>query len=229
MVSAGVCGVDSATVSIFDVRSIYGRHGIATEKTEYLQAFAARLKATIGRRKTTLEKVAKHLGISTSTVGAWTQGKNFPEVQLQPTLAAFLGEPVEWLIHGIGKTDYPEVTERVESGVQEEPFAYGGPRSPNVEAAIRSYCEELIAQASGDPTRLGWVIEQLRTHLRPPPHWAAATTASSSPKKLTQLERIHLDDIARRAAQKDFREQHGVTPAPGEKASPTGEAAASSS
>lgn len=34
-------------------------------------------------------------------MGAWAQGANFPEIEVQPKLAEFLGVSVQFLIHGI--------------------------------------------------------------------------------------------------------------------------------
>ena len=40
-----------------------------------------------------------------------------------------------------------------------------------LETEIRSIMAELIAAANGDPTRLGWILEQMREHLTAPKHW----------------------------------------------------------
>jgi len=84
------------------------------KKTEQLEIFAARLKAAMARKDVTLQQVAEACKVAVSTVGAWTQGMNWPKVTIQPALAAYLDESVEFLIHGISvssTTGKPVITE----------------------------------------------------------------------------------------------------------------------
>lgn len=45
------------------------------------------------------------------------------------------------------------------------------PNASSQEAAIRAHIDELLAAAGSSPTRLGWVLEQLRMYLSIPHHW----------------------------------------------------------
>lgn len=98
-----------------------------------------------------------------------------------------------------------------------------------LESVIREYCYELVRCAAGDPTRLSWILEQLRTHLRPPAHWNASSSDPLAPPKQPDefWYRFGIDEMRRDAARKTFREAPGAT-APGAKETPPGEAAASS-
>ena len=75
-------------------------------KTELLQNFAARLKAGMSRKKLTLQQIADECGVAVSTVGAWAQAKNWPQVELQPKLARLLECSISFLFHGV--TEEPE-------------------------------------------------------------------------------------------------------------------------
>lgn len=50
------------------------------------------------------------------------------------------------------------------------PKSVGSPASTVRE--IEEHIARVIAAARADPHRLGWILEQLRSHLQPPPHWA---------------------------------------------------------
>ena len=100
-------------------------------KTEKLENFRIRLKAAMSRRGVTLEQVARQLKLSTSTVGAWAQGKNFPQTELQPDLAELLGTTVAHLVHGISvkrETENPFT-------LAEEPAPYFSARGLGAAAA----------------------------------------------------------------------------------------------
>ena len=107
------------------------------------------------RRDVTLAEVANAVGKSTSTVGAWTQAKNWPEVEIQPELARFLGEPLEWLIHGIEKTEYPEITGNVEAVAEAPPRGvFSGNKAPDIRRDLGSSVKVNTAfrPATGEPT-----------------------------------------------------------------------------
>lgn len=123
------------------------------------------------RRGLTLRQVAEGVGKSTSTAGAWTQAKNWPEVDVQPKLAALLGVPVQWLIHGIPpEMETTEEAEIYTPGVSEAPAVYPTPTTPEAIEARRLF-EETFRLATASGARMGWLLEQLRFHLRPPAHW----------------------------------------------------------
>lgn len=134
------------------------------EKTEILQNFAARLKAAMARRKVTLQEVANHIGASVSTVGAWTQAKNFPQTELQPALADFLGISVQRLIHGISVTDKAELL--VE---EEEQAAYDSAPPRRADEATPQLCldhlRKVLNRAQGVTGGVGYVYRMLNKHL----------------------------------------------------------------
>ena len=148
------------------------------EKTENLQNFAARLKAAMSRRGLTLQEIANDLGKSVSTVGAWTQAKNFPATELQPRLAALLGLSVPHLIHGIS------VAEEMESGRVEEaaaPYETAPParagRAPQPTAGqCMNHLRQFLAHAEKSPGGIGYTYHVLQKHL-PLDEFAASPTA----------------------------------------------------
>lgn len=97
-----------------DVKTVYGPSVIIqAPKIDNLENFRVRFRAAKARRGLTLAQLAEACGVSVSTVGAWSQGKNFPEVEAQQKLAESLNVSVQFLIHGIPVThedftDHPE-------------------------------------------------------------------------------------------------------------------------
>lgn len=63
---------------------------------------------------------------------------------------------------------------------REDQAPYGG-----LEREVRLLFEEVITAAAGDPGRLGWVREQLLSHLQVPVRW----TAPSAPSPLIERAR----------------------------------------
>ena len=134
-------------------------------KTENLQKFAARLKAAMARRGLTLQEIANHLGKSVSTVGAWTQAKNFPATDLQPGLADLLGLSLTHLMHGIS------VAEETEAGRVEEPAApyfSAVPRPGRAPQPTAQHCldhmRQFLEQAEKSPGGLGYTYRLLLKH-----------------------------------------------------------------
>lgn len=64
-------------------------------------------------------------------------------------------------------------------------------RAARIEADIKRFIDSLLAEADGDPERLGWIRVQLKAHLSPPPYWAD--------KRADSLIERHLDEIAKKA------------------------------
>ena len=144
------------------------------KKTELLEKFAVRLKAAMKRRGVTLQEVATHCEVGVSTVGAWSQAKNWPQVEVQPALAAFLQTSVHFLIHGIPEkmenAQYPEVGAKAAPAVHEEEQApYGTPAE--IERRFRRDFDATVAAAEGDVQRLHWIAEQTKLHLSVPKSW----------------------------------------------------------
>lgn len=177
-----------------------------------------RLRAAMARRGVTLQQVAKACGVAVSTVGAWTQGKNWPQVEVQPKLARFLGSSISFLIHGI--TEEPqsalEKTDKVESPhaaptLEEAPQAsFGGPATPDtLRAELRRHVDYITAAAGDDPVRLGWLIQQARAHLRKPDDWAEPETPQQIAARLGLPTMGLKRELARLRAE-------GLSPQPGQ-------------
>lgn len=85
----------------------------------------------------------------------------------------------------------------------------------------RALFEQLLAAANGSPQRLGWIIEQIHQHLRPPAHWKIAEPEASdsyakpakSDKKIPIEARLQLDQIKRTAQQSAFGKALPTAPA----------------
>jgi transcriptional regulator with XRE-family HTH domain len=140
---------------------------LQAKKTEVLQSFSVRLRAAISRRGVTLAAVAAECAVSVSTVGAWTQGKNWPKVEQQPKLAAFLKTSVMHLVHGVAEeaevsaanTEHPYLEPIVAEAAP--PLAYDlSPRAPLAQQLIADF-SALVAAAGDNRDRLGWVRVQL--------------------------------------------------------------------
>lgn len=149
------------------------------ENKDTLAAFAHRLGVLAGRTRLKQVDIARALKATPQRVGGWFQGRNFPGGDIEYALADLLGTTRDWLIEG------KENTETID--------AHGGPLGlplkPSViegELAqrIRIRVEELIAAAGEDPTRLGWIYEQLQAHLSPPAHWVNHETEVAKAKRL---------------------------------------------
>jgi len=105
--------IDSDVVSILGVTHILLlKRTLQEEITDNLSDFAARLKSAMARRNLTLREIGAALGKSTSAVGAWTQGKNWPEVEALRKLADVLEVSVEFLLEG--KSTRPGLTDKVQ-------------------------------------------------------------------------------------------------------------------
>jgi transcriptional regulator with XRE-family HTH domain len=159
---------------------------VQAKKTESLENFAVRLKAAMKRRDLKLHSVAEFCGVSTSTVGAWTQGLNWPQVEAQPKLAQCLGLSVQFIIHGI--PDEPETSSSsVLSAVAEPRATYGG--EGDLTEEIGRHHQSLLLAAKGDPVRLGWIREQQQAHLAIPAHWLAAQVKAPAATPKAQRRR----------------------------------------
>lgn len=145
----------------------------------------------MSRRGVTLQDVARACGVAVSTVGAWSQAKNWPQVEVQPKLAKYLHSSIAFLIHGITeepelpaeKTEVPQAADTPPLVVNEGPQApYGSAEA--IERDLRKHFEEVLQDARGDPVRLGWMMQQLIEHLSPPKSWAVTKAALASGKSV---------------------------------------------
>lgn len=61
-----------------------------------------------------------------------------------------------------------EQTDSAIGALHEPPSIYA---AGDTTGKIRQHIEQLITLAAGDPHRLGWLLEQMKSHLAPPEHW----------------------------------------------------------
>ena len=75
---------------------------------------------------------------------------------------------------------------------------------------IRDHIEELIEKADGDPHRLGWLLEQLRSHVRAPAHWDETEGTSLHEEVIREVLEEEKQEEARRAHSKPPKAQGGA-------------------
>jgi transcriptional regulator with XRE-family HTH domain len=170
---------------------------VQAKKTEELQNFAARLKSAMEREKRLkLREVAKACDVSVSTVGSWTQGKNWPAVEKQRLLANLLKVSVQFLIHGAPDTDTVEViTDKPSDSslamVQHEQAPYG--TGTMLRNEIREQVEQTITMAGDDVGRLSWLREQVLRHATTPDHWNVGKKGVGQEKKALRDEPVRVN------------------------------------
>jgi transcriptional regulator with XRE-family HTH domain len=135
--------------------------------------FGLRLRALIHGKGLDLEQAWAALGISRATLFNWLKRQNPPpQEKHQDLLASFFGnEPREYVLFGV----YPSKTNAYADRV--------------LSAEARHLFETTMKAAEQDPARLGWIVEQLRLHLRPPHHWNASYWAQAN-RDLDELMRV---------------------------------------
>lgn len=159
-----------------------------TAKKEKLAAFAHRLGVLAGRARLKQVDIARSLGVGSQRVGQWFQGRNFPGGDIELALADLLGVSRSWLIEGIETTDIPGV-------LREDASPYGTAPIVKIRREIRESIEALLDIAGDDVARLGWIVEQLRGHLRAPGHWESSTIHAEV------IEQVLAEELKERAAQ----------------------------
>lgn len=127
-----------------------------------LQSFAERLRTAISRKQCTLREVGDAVDMSTSAVGAWTQGKNWPEVEALAKLASFLGVSTDFLISGTPPT--PDL-------VADRPPASNRGRVVEKRRWLRARFEIAVSLAAENEDRIAWLNHQIVGWLKPPAHW----------------------------------------------------------
>ena len=161
------------------------------KKTEILEIFAARLNGLMQKNGFTLQGLADELEsrftkVSRSAVGSWTQGQNFPSMELIPVLANILKVRIEFLLYGIsdvwrGNSRHGrQLTEIIDNSTQTHNV--DDKRQNNVNEIqpinkkdksdtawsnltredLLDYFEEFLDEAELSPTRLGWTYEELK-------------------------------------------------------------------
>ena len=123
--------------------------------------FGARLKALIENRGVTQVQFAKDCGLSEATLYNWLKKKAPPHEKYWFKLATYLGVSESYLAYGT-----PLKTESIITEAQ----APCGTETM-MEKQVQEHINSLLGQARGDPARLGWLLEQLRAHVRAPEHW----------------------------------------------------------
>ena len=138
------------------------------DKKEKLHAFSHRLGVLAGRARLKQVDIARTLGVSSQRVGQWFQGRNFPGGDVEHALAEMLGVNRSWLLEGIETTE-------LGGPAHEQSAHYGTVPIIQLRKEIRDSIERLLEIAGDDLARLGWIVEQLRSHLRVPDRWEAST------------------------------------------------------
>lgn len=152
---------------------------------------AHRLRFIRKKRGLTLSALA---GGSASTAKSWESGTR-PRPDQWEEVARRLGLSVSLVILGQPKTraDYDFIAKHADEignpkpgELAEDPAEYHATGS--IESKIRSHVEEQIKQADGEPSKLGWIYEQLRAHVQAPEHWMEG-------KALSPLHREVLEEV----------------------------------
>jgi transcriptional regulator with XRE-family HTH domain len=156
---------------------------------------------------------------------AWREGHSLT----QDDLGSLLGITREW----IGKLETgrrpisAEIFLRFEALQREPKFSQSAPPAPLHDPAIvpvfpgdpaaaeiigeiRDWFECLLIAAGDDRNRLGWISEQLRAHVTPPPHWRdELSPVSADPNVLSplhaQVEREVLAKMRRKEREEEQR------------------------
>ena len=105
-------------------------------------------------------EIATRLDISLPKVGNWFQGKNFPKRDAEP-LANLFNVPVEFLLYGAVPVDGKETAVALPAPHHAPAAAVASRLRAEAHAELRG----VLAAAGDDVSRLGWVVEQLRTQL----------------------------------------------------------------
>ncbi len=159
--------------------------------TGSLKQFSATLEEALTRKRINKSELAEALGVSSSSVTAWVQGKNFPGIPLLGKLSSFLEIPLRDFIEG----SYEPNSVSVESSNPQEPSPpYMASTSPSLVIRMGSDLEMTVpvfgpddrAKAMSDATAM---IQKIRAG-RPDPTAAAvfavvadtAAKSSASPK-----------------------------------------------
>jgi transcriptional regulator with XRE-family HTH domain len=203
----GISGVDFASGSISYVKTLYGGSGLQAKNTEYLEAFGMRLKAAMARRSLRLRDVADACAVAVSTVGAWTQGKNWPDTELQPKLSQLVGEPIDYLLHGITGTDSPE---NVHFG-QARSLAPKHRNEDLVGAGVtrlRERFQAMINAAGGDTERLGWLSVEICRLEERTQEWLTAEEENVQAAALSMTMRA--DHLKTQGESKEAAEKDGA-------------------
>jgi len=89
-------------------------------------------------------------------------------------------------------------------------------RSTEQQAELRELAAKLLSEAlhsaGDDLARIGWIVEQLRTHLRPPAHWRTGGPPTEQWRAEMKREVAALADEsrARALAEREGRERQGT-------------------
>lgn len=180
-----VCGHMFESVA----KLIRGFRNLQDQNRNFFEDFGTRISFIRAKRGLTLKALAG--GKPASTAKSWEEGK-VPRNDQWPSIAERLGLSVSFVFLGEPKaqTDYDFIrTYSEEIGnpyrqtlhttnpcqVCEEPSIYeehsGKTEGERLEKSIRAHIESTIRASAGRPDRLGWVYEQLLSHVRAPERW----------------------------------------------------------
>ena len=126
----------------------------------------------------TQSELATRLLLSRNYISHIEAGLKSPSVRILVQMEAMLSEA----------TSRGGPSEHSNAGAVEEPQApylpsgAGGLSDPAlaITEEIQAKVCAVVTAANGDPSRLGWINEQLAQHLRPPAHWPKVTPRADS-------------------------------------------------
>jgi transcriptional regulator with XRE-family HTH domain len=127
--------------------------------------FGLRLRALLEKRDNPYEDFIQAMGISRATMFNWFKREKQPPslAHRQRLVQFFANQPPEYVLTGRVKN------ESNIGQVAEEQAQYG--LFESLDEELRFRFNELILAAKNDPSRLGWIREQMSAHLQAPAHW----------------------------------------------------------
>lgn len=136
--------------------------------------FGERLRGLIEQKRQSNRDFADAYGITESQLYNWLNREAPPLHKHWQKLADYFGCSVDYVAFGS-----PIIEERTGDMMVEEPQAHYLPSGAGglsdsalaITEQIQSKVFAVVRAANGDPSRLGWINEQLDQHLRPPATW----------------------------------------------------------
>lgn len=123
----------------------------------------------IARRGLTLEEFWPAIGISRATLFNWLKrDQPPPSIEHQNKLVAYFGMNRDYVLFGRSSNLDPSI-EGPSEWLEEEAAPYNDAKQ--LRAELQRYFQDVLATAGDHPTRLAWLLEQMRSTIRPPVHW----------------------------------------------------------
>jgi DNA-binding XRE family transcriptional regulator len=153
-------------------------------------------------------KFAQLAGISRATLYLWENQETPPHSKNWKSLCELLGVSENELIFGGERGFYSaDVSKEIGTMIKETGGVHGVPRGAEFEA--RRLFDELIAAAKADPSRIGWIVEQMKLYLRVPAHWLTPSDPLDHPAVRAVHEQVKQMAAERRATQANAGAEKG--------------------